>query len=136
MNNYWTHRCLIMPDSHVTLARTLCETIAGPSGSNMWNTPLSTSGNLPISHWISVGLIANEFADILPLLEYSEDGSSTLANPGKAQLAAYVANQRGMQVTVAEIQELFNVSNVTKDTADISISRLNLTMLKESSLDL
>lgn len=33
------------------------------------------------------------------------------------------------------IQELFNVSNVTKDTADVALYRLNLIMLKESSLD-
>lgn len=67
----WTHRTLIVQDSDVEFARLLTATIAGSSGDGMWNTPLSETGNLPATHWISSGLITAEFAELLPLTQHT-----------------------------------------------------------------
>lgn len=61
----WTHRTIIVPDAVVIPARMACEALAGAGGSGMYSVPLSPTGELPATHWISSGLIEQEFADLL-----------------------------------------------------------------------
>ena len=61
----WTHRTIIVPGAVVIPARLACEALAGAGGSGMYSVPLSPSGDLPATHWISSGLIEQEFADLL-----------------------------------------------------------------------
>ena len=133
----WTYRCLIIEDSQVEMARTLTATIAGPSGSNMWTTALTSKDdpNL-ITHWISAGLLQENFANLMPLSELDEDANLIVISEGQSNLAHYLANKAGMQVTIEEIQAVFAASSVTKENPQDALYRLNLIMLKESSLDL
>jgi hypothetical protein len=56
---------MIVPDAVVETCRILAENLAGSAGDNMWNTPLSPTGELPATHWISAGHIEDEFAAMI-----------------------------------------------------------------------
>jgi hypothetical protein len=59
----FVHRVLIVPVSIVAQCRSLAAQF--PSGAGMWQTPLSPTGALPATHYISSGKIWQEFADML-----------------------------------------------------------------------
>lgn len=60
----WTHRTFVVPQAHVALARQLAAA-AADSGIGMFTTGLSATGAEPATHFISAGLIQQEFADLL-----------------------------------------------------------------------
>ena len=99
----WTHRCLIVPAAHVKFARQLPRAIAGPSGAGMWTTPLSPTGSKPATHFISAGLIDEQFAALMPLTQYPAD-EEPIHTPGRAAIAAHLATQNGYVVTTEEVQ--------------------------------
>jgi len=61
----WAHRTIIVPAPYAAAASAACEHLAGAGGSGMYTTPLSPTGELPATHWISSGLIEQAFADLL-----------------------------------------------------------------------
>lgn len=63
--NDWHNLTLIVADQDVDLARQLCETAAGPSGSGMLSRACSPTGQLPVTHWCSGGLLRADFAALL-----------------------------------------------------------------------
>ena len=126
----WTYRCLIVENSQVELARSLTATIAGSSGDGMWTTPLSPTGELPATHWISAGLIAENFAAILPLMTYPAD-AEPIYTPGQASLAAYLATKAGFAATEEDVQALFEVSDASHQEPHAAMQRLGLQMVIE-----
>lgn len=121
----WTYRCLIVPDTHVALARELTATVVGAPGAGMYTTPLSPTGEMPATHWISAGLIQGEFAGLLPLTTHGEEVTTT---PGNAAVVAHLAGEAEMSVTAADVQELFDVSDITEQAAQEAWGRLGLTL--------
>lgn len=115
----WTYRCLIVPDAQVEFARELSATVAGPAGAGMWTTPLSSTGAEPATHWISAGLISQDFAALLPL------GNE----PGNAALVAQLATANGMATTAEQVRALFDVADVTEDESHVAMARLGLVMV-------
>ena len=126
----WTHRCLIVPNAQVEFARSLSAAIAGLSGTGMWTAKLSAGGSEPATHWISAGLIAENFAAILPLMTYPAD-AEPIYTPGQASLAAYLATKAGFAATEEDVQALFDVSDVTEQDAFTAMARLGLMMAIE-----
>ena len=61
----YVNRTLILPAAHAPLARALAAHLAGPPGSGMWVTGLSTSGNAPATHYVSSGPVGAEFDAML-----------------------------------------------------------------------
>lgn len=120
----WTYRCLIVPDAQVAFARELSATVAGPAGAGMWTTPLSPTGAEPATHWISAGLISEDFAALLPLGD----------EPGNAALVAELATANGMQTTPEQVQALFDVADVTEEESHTAINRLSLVMTTSPEL--
>ena len=104
----WTHRTIIVPDLVVVPARMACEALAGAGGSGMYQTPLSPTGELPATHWISSGLIEQEFADLL-------------ANP---DALAAVATQAGLDP--APLIAIVAAADITDEPADVALARLGL----------
>ena len=104
----WTHRTIIVPDAAVAGARMACEALAGPGGSGMFTVPLSATGELPATHWISSGLIEQEFADLL-------------ASP---DALAAVATQAGLDP--APLVAIVAASDISEDPADVALARLGL----------
>lgn len=121
MDTIWTYRCLIVPDAHVQFARDLCAAVAGPAGAGMFTTPLSPSGAEPATHWISAGLISQDFAALLPLGD----------EPGNAALVAELATANGMQTTAEQVKALFDVADVTEDESHVAMARLGLMMVEQ-----
>lgn len=121
----WVHRTLIVPTAQVEFARLLTATIAGPSGAGMWSTPLSPTGELPATHWISSGLIDQQFAALLPLTEYLPEGGC-VHDRGQPGACAHLATEAGLAVTFTDVMALFEVSNVTAEDAQTAMARMGL----------
>lgn len=109
----WTHRTIIVPDAVVVPARLACEALAGAGGSGMYTTPLSPTGALPATHWISSGLIEHAFADLL-------------ANP---DALAAVASAAGLDP--APLVAIIAASYITDEPADVALARLGLQLCHE-----
>lgn len=74
------YRNIIVPDAHVALARQITETLAPVGGKDMYSTGLSADGTAPATHWISSGFIDADYAQLLPLIEYTEDAGNWIEN--------------------------------------------------------
>lgn len=104
----WTHRTIIVPDLVVVPARMACEALAGAGGSGMYSVPLSLTGELPATHWVSSGLIEQSFADLL----------------GNPDALAAVATQAGLDP--APLVALVAASDISDEPADVALARLGL----------
>ena len=104
----WAHRTIIVPDAVVLPARMACEHLAGAGGSGMFTTPLSSTGELPATHYISSGLIELDFANLL-------------ADP---DALAAVATQAGLDA--GPLLAIVAASDITEDPADVALARLGL----------
>lgn len=79
----------------------------------MYTTPLSQSGELPATHWISSGLIEQDFADLVA----SPDALSAVATQAGLDPAPLLA-------AVAE-------SDISDEPADTALARLGLRLCHE-----
>ena len=95
----------------------------------MYTTPLSATGQEPATHWISAGLISEDFAELLPLTTYPEDAEPITA-PGNAEAVAMLANEAGYTTTAEQVQALFDASDVTEQEAHEAMARLGLQMVQ------
>ena len=116
----WTHRTIIVPDTVVVPARMACEALAGAGGSGMYSVPLSPTGEPPATHWISSGLIEQEFADLLANPD-ALAAVATGAGLDPAQLAALVAAS--------------DISDLALESFDDALARLGLSRIQEPSGD-
>lgn len=111
----WAHRTIIVPDAVVAPARMACEALAGAGGSGMYSTPLSPTGELPATHWISSGLIEQEFADLL-------------ASP---DTLAAVATGAGLDP--APLVAIVAAADISDEPADVALTRLGLQVCHEEA---
>lgn len=126
----WTNRTMIVPSAHADLARTLCAALAGPGGAGMFTTPLSATGAEPASHFISAGLIQQEFADLLPhTLTAADLGEVT--REGRPDLIVALASEAGVTVTYDEVQALLNAIDVTDSDPHARMATLGLQLIQE-----
>lgn len=99
MSTPWTHRTMIVTAANQVMAQTIAATLApGGSGSGMWTTSLSATGNLPATHYVSAGLIQQEFADLM------DDANALFA----------ACQAAGLPYTLLQIQGLLSTSTVKK----------------------
>ena len=113
----WTHRTIIVPDAVVIPARMACEALAGAGGSGMYQTPLSPTGELPATHWISSGLIEQSFADLL-------------ASP---DALAAVATQAGLDP--APLVAIVATADISDEPADVALARLGLQLCRQEAAE-
>ena len=122
----WVHRTIVVDAAQVELARSLCATLAGPAGDGMFTTPLSTSGSLPATHYISAGLLEDEFANLLP---NHLDGEQL--DQGNPVMVVHLAQQLGVEVTEAVVSNLLADVYVSEAQPEAVLSFLNLTIVQE-----
>jgi hypothetical protein len=127
----WTYRCLIVPDSQVAFARELTAAVAGPAGAGMFTAALSPTGQEPATHWISAGMIAGNFAALLPLTTYMPD-AEPIHTPGQHDVVAMLANEAGYPTTAEQVQALFAAADVTEQDPQVVMARLGLVMVQPS----
>ena len=133
----WVHRTIIVPASAAEFARTACASLAGPGGSGMFTTPLSTTGEAPPTHYISSGLIAPEFAHMLPeqVWEQGEDGTWTQTGvlPGDPVAVYEACTAAGMVVTQAGVDGVLAVTDVTEHEPFTALGRLGLVLVQPNT---
>lgn len=106
------HRNLIVTAAFADAARELCAAVH-PAGAGMFTVPLSPAGELPATHWISSGLIEQEFADLL-------------ASP---DALAAVATQAGLDP--APLVAIVAASDISEEPADVALARLGLRLCQQ-----
>lgn len=127
MSDY-SHRTLIVPDNLVVFARELTLSIAGQSAENMWNTALSNTGKLPVTHWISSGMISNDFVGIIPFMEFNTEGTE-VKTKGQPDVCQYLASKAGFNTSIEEIETLFEQADITEQDAFTAMERLGLKLI-------
>ncbi len=129
-------RTLILPAAVTPLAREIAATLS-PGGAGMWSTGLSPTGEEPATHFISTGLIAPEFAFMVPeqFWEQDEDGAwvQTGMTPGDPVAVFEACNAAGMEVTQAEVDGVFAVADVTEQEPFVAMGRLGLVLVQEQA---
>lgn len=130
MDNF---RTLILPAAVTPLAREIAATLS-PGGAGMWSTGLSPTGEEPATHFISTGLISPEFAFMVPdqTWEQGEDGAwtQTGSTPGNPDAVHAACTAAGMEVTLAEVEAVFAVSDVTEHEPFTVLGRLGLVLVQ------
>lgn len=125
-------RTLIITAADATKAREIAAAF-GSGGVGMWTTPLSKSGSLPVTHYISTGYIPAEFVSLAPYSEWETDGNgvwiSTAAYPGDSAAVASYAAQAGVKVTKADVDGIFLRADVSRQEPYPAMSRLNLAII-------
>lgn len=126
-------RTMVVPAANVSLARSLASTIDPAGSSNMFVTGLSATGQEPATHYVSTGLIAETFAAPLPLQTWEQQDSGWVlvdSQPGDAALVVEKAAENEMTVTQAEVQALFDASDVTTQEPFVAFERLELKIVQ------
>lgn len=125
----WMHRTMIVPDSIVATVRSLADSF-GPASTGMWTTPLSPTGNLPTTHWISTGLIGEDFAAIMPFSHEVE--GAWITEPYSA--AAFMVLTEANNVTplpVEQITSIMSMVDVSDQEPFAAMDRLGLMLVQE-----
>ena len=122
---------MIVPAAQVEFARALPPAIAGASGSGMWTTPLSPTGAEPATHYISAGLIDQQFAALMPLTQYPAD-AEPIYTPGRPEVAAYLATEAGVPTTYEQVAALFAVCDSSDQDPEVAMARLGLVRVTEA----
>ena len=123
-------RTMIVPASQATLAREIAVTIKPVEGQGMWTSPFSPDGQEPATHYVSTGYISPEWQLIMPVQVWEEDAgvwTMTSSYPGDAALLHAALTAAGSTISLAQIVNLFAVSDVTEQEPWTALSRLSLT---------
>lgn len=120
----WLFRTMIVPDSIVATVRSLADSF-GPAASGMWATPLSPTGELPATHWISSGFVGDDFAAVLPLSHYVDDVWVTEPYDPAAFIA--MCATYGIEApTVEQITQIMGLVDVSEQESLAAMERLGL----------
>lgn len=130
-------RTLIVTAESVVLAREVAASF-GPGAVGMWTTPLSPSGSDPATHYISTGIIPEEFAYMMPTQEWEQDenGKWVLMGtaPGNPEAVWQAANAQGVTCTLADVQSIFNTADVTPQEPFVAMGRLGLKIINPAEI--
>lgn len=109
----WVLRTIVVPDAFVTLAKSLTGGLAGEAGEGMFTTGLSPTGAGPATHWVSSGLIQEEFALLL-------------------SDAALIYEAAGGQVPLSSLEGLLEQSTIREaDNPHALFEELGLKLIQE-----
>jgi hypothetical protein len=126
-------RTLIVPASHVALARQITETLAPVGGRGMYSTGLSADGAAPATHWISSGFIDADYAALLPLIEYKEDAGTWIENwlnAGYPEMIVQMCADAEFDVALADVEALLTAADVTTEEPFTALARLGLQIIQ------
>ena len=134
----WAYRNMIVSDAAVDTCRSLAMLLAGEA-QKLWTTPLSADGKEPATHWISTGLIEEQFAALMPLGTWAQDekGEWVLDSyyEGQPALLAQLSTDAGFPMTDVEVVAIFNECDVTLEDPQTSFGRLGLQMIQPEPLN-
>ena len=111
----YTHRTIILPASITPTCQALSEALSGEAGSGMWTTGLSPTGAEPATHFISTGMISDEFA-------------AMIAGPDVMFAACEAA---GLSTTLAKCERILGKADVSDEEPFFAIARLGLILVQK-----
>ena len=131
----WAFRTLITTAATTPLARDIAATLSPSGGQNMWLTGLSATGNAPATHYVSTGLIAPEFAALVPEQVWEQDPltgvwTQTGSSPGDPVLCYQMCVAGGLTVTQAQVNAVYAAADVTEQEPFVAFARLGLQMVQ------
>lgn len=126
----YLHRCMIVPDAIVTTVRSLADQF-GPAAQGMWTTPLSADGNLPASHWISTGMVGDDFAAIMPYSHFDADGAWITDSYDPAAFVALCEASGVTPPPVEQITQIMGMVDVSDQEPFSALDRLGLKLVQE-----
>lgn len=124
-------RSMVIPDSYRTLANNIADMFAG-SPQNMWNFPLSSTGQMPVTHWIAAGPVSAAYEQVAPwqIWKQDQEGQWTIIDSYAGQpeqvWAACQTADPPVETTLKDISDLFSAADVTDQDPWLVMSRLNL----------
>lgn len=114
----YVHRCLIVPLALQATAQEMCAQLAGQGGENMFTTGLSATGEAPATHFISVGMIEEQFAHVM-------------SDPA---IMFQVCIDAGINVTLEQCQYILGSSDISEEQSQEALNRLGLKLVQEPLL--
>lgn len=116
----WVHRTLVVPAVIVESARNLGECMH-PAARGMFTTPLSPTGEMPTTHYISAGCIEDIWLGVL--------ADSALLYGAALQGAA----DQGLTLTatLADAEALAAQSDISDEWWETACARLGVTLISE-----
>lgn len=135
----WAFRTMIVPTDYQQLAQDIASAVGGLAGEGMFIVALSGDGSDPATNYVSTGQIGAEFAALLPLDTYTTEIDPVTGEPvvihthkdGDPAAVAALANEAGLPVTVQQVTDLFNASDVTEQDPFVAFARLNLQLVQQ-----
>ena len=108
------HLCIIVPAAHQALAQSLCAGLAGDAGADMLTSGLSATGTAPATHYISAGIIGEEFAVLMddPAVLYQTCLSHSIA------------------VTEQQCISILDASDISSEEPLVAMARLGLQIIE------
>lgn len=110
----WVHRTMILPAALVPLAQSLAEGLAGPAGVGMWTTGLSAGGSEPATHYVSTGMIEDQFVAALT----------------DADVLYAACNAASAGVTLEQCRALVDGADVSDELPFDALARVGLQLLQ------
>lgn len=125
-------RSLIITAADAPASRAIAQCF-GPGGVGMWTVGLSPTGAEPATHYISSGFVPPEYAamSVCTFWTTDENGAWVKADtyPGDAATVAAYASQAGLQLTAAQVQGIFDRSDVSDQEPFVAMGRLGLKII-------
>lgn len=112
----WIYRTLVVPAPLAEQVKGLCAILAGAAGESMFTTALSSTGSLPATHYISAGMISEEFASLLPLNGQGGDVNHLVS----------LAASAGTNISYEVLEAILNASIVSDEDAHTFLLSNNL----------
>lgn len=125
----WTHRTMIIPIALAEPARAACMALTGSASEGLFTRPMYSEGNPEPTHAISSGLIAGDFASILPCVEYTitEEGTEVaIESEGNIAILLMKLADAEFNISIEELQIMLEHVYVSKEDGLDAIKRLNL----------
>lgn len=126
-------RTMIITAADAPLARQIAETLAPTGGAGMWTTGLSSDGSEPATHYVSTGIIDEQFAALMPEQFWSQDENGdwvmTDSIPGDPVMLFNLCVQAGMTITQQEVDDIFASSDVTAQEPFVAMGRMGLVII-------
>ena len=131
----WAFRTMITTAATTATARSIAVTLSPTGGQYMWITPLSASGNLPATHYISTGLISPEFAMLVPEQVWQWNAATSQwvkvsSTPGDPVMCYQMCVDGGLSITQAQVNAVYAAADVTEQEPFVAFSRLGLKIVQ------
>lgn len=123
------HRTIIVPKAKQALSQSLCAGLAGNAGAGMFVVGLSATGNAPATHFISSGLISDDFASLLPLTIVDAEDIATTTH-GNVDAIVYLAGEKGITIDPVQLSALLDAIDVSEQPPFVAMARLGLKLVQ------